>query len=176
MITGWGLTAAYLLLRDFGSDTANPAERSEPPEADNYASCSMTRRSSQVSMGSRRRIDARAVPPGSLEADQQIHGAFWCKSTVRREEQAMRGPRQIIGATALATALVVGAPTAALAFDRPPGDFGRMVAMCARDHLGQQTNAPTVTCTCPDGTMTFANFAGMVAAMKRSNCTCTDCC
>lgn len=85
----------------------------------------------------------------------------------------MKRPR-LIAATAVATALVAGAPAAALASDGTPGAFGQMVAMCANAHLGQRAAAPTVTCTCDGGTVTFANFAGMVAMMKGS--TCASCC
>lgn len=87
----------------------------------------------------------------------------------------MKGLRGVIAATALGTAVVAGSPAAALAFDGTPGDFGQMVAMCANAHLGQRATAPTVTCTCADGTtMTFANFAEMVVVMQGS--TCTNCC
>lgn len=82
--------------------------------------------------------------------------------------------RRVIGGTALGAALLVGSPSAAPAAEG--GDFGQMVAMCAKEHLGPRAGAPSVSCPCPEGTMTFANFAGMVAEMRASACTCEACC
>jgi hypothetical protein len=45
--------------------------------------------------------------------------------------------------------------------------FGRHVASCAQEHLGQRAAPPAVVCTMPDGTtMTFATFGAMVQHMR----------
>lgn len=94
-------------------------------------------------------------------------GARW------KGPQAMRVSLRFIAVIVATTGLMVGTPTTALADDT----FGQMVAMCAQMDLGETGNPPTVTCICNGGTMTFANFGGMVQHMKGMTCTsCTGCC
>lgn len=62
-----------------------------------------------------------------------------------------------------ALALALGGSAAAA-----PGsaDFGRHVAMCAQEHLGQRGTPPALTCTHDGMTMTFATFGAMVQHMS----------
>ena len=84
----------------------------------------------------------------------------------------MRGTLRSIAVIVATAGLVAVSPAAALAND----SFGEMVAMCAKAHLGERPNTPTVTCVCNDRTMTFANFGTMVQHMKDMGCTnCTTC-
>lgn len=72
--------------------------------------------------------------------------------------------KHIIRAVTAAVFAVALAP-AALASDGAA--FGRHVAGCAQEHLGQRAAPPAVICTMPDGTtMTFPNFGAMVLHMK----------
>jgi len=67
--------------------------------------------------------------------------------------------------TAIAAAALTGiASTSAVAAD----PFGQHVAMCAHE-LGQRADAPAVTCTHDDMTMTFANFGAMVEHMRQTH-------
>jgi hypothetical protein len=45
-----------------------------------------------------------------------------------------------------------------------PQSVGSQVSNCAQTML-PSTTAPTVTCSCADGSMTFATFGAMVQAM-----------
>ena len=72
--------------------------------------------------------------------------------------------RSIRLAAAVATTAVVAVAGAPSALATPAaGEFGRHVAMCAQEHLGQRENPPTVTCM----GMTFRNFGAMVQHMQQ---------
>ena len=74
----------------------------------------------------------------------------------------MHGFRRLM-IVAAASALLAGvAATNALAAD----PFGEHVAMCARE-LGQPADAPAVTCTHGEMTMTFGTFGAMVEHMRQ---------
>ena len=47
------------------------------------------------------------------------------------------------------------------------GGFGRDVAACARDHLGQRDGAPAVTCNHDGMQMSFPTFGAMVLHMQQ---------
>jgi len=74
----------------------------------------------------------------------------------------MQSFRRLTAAAAAAAALAGAGATGALAAD----PFGEHVAMCAQE-LGARADAPTVTCTHDDMTMTFANFGAMVEHMRQ---------
>lgn len=65
-----------------------------------------------------------------------------------------------VGALALAVAgTAVAAPSRS-------ADFGRHVAACAQEHLGQRTDPPQITCTHDGMKMTFPTFGAMVRHMQ----------
>ena len=69
--------------------------------------------------------------------------------------------RLIIAASAVA-ALAAGVSGNAYATEEP---FGQHVSMCAQE-LGERADAPAVTCTHDDTTMTVATFGAMVQHMR----------
>ena len=78
----------------------------------------------------------------------------------------MRKTIRLLALVAAVGAVVAG-PTGSALAAASSATFGRHVAACAREHLGQRADAPAVTCTMPDGTtMTFATFGEMVQHMR----------
>ena len=74
----------------------------------------------------------------------------------------MHGFRRLMIVAAASAVLAGVAATNALAAD----PFGEHVAMCARE-LGQPADAPAVTCTHGEMTMTFGTFGAMVEHMRQ---------
>lgn len=70
------------------------------------------------------------------------------------------------GALLVATgAFAAGLAGGAAASPNPAADVGQHLATCAREHLGQRADSPSVTCTHDGMEMTFATFGEMVQHM-----------
>ena len=75
--------------------------------------------------------------------------------------------KRLFGLSSVVTTAVLAAGLAPAALASDGSAFGRHVAGCAQEHLGQRAAPPAVICTMPDGTtMTFPNFGAMVHHMQ----------
>lgn len=71
---------------------------------------------------------------------------------------------RLTAALAVSVALAAGSAAGALAAPSDSAAFGQHGASCAKEHLGQRTNPPQVTCAHDE--RTFDNFGEMVQHIK----------